>query len=263
VKHAMFLAAGPHDEMIAWTKKYESAGLDSSWQAELTNSALIQLAAIAPSIGSIKIGSGVALAFNYSPVMLAFQAMELDFLSQGKFILGLGVAHQNRNNNWYAGRDEGKPVSQMREYIEVLELIMDKAPTVGEIDYQGKFYHLHARNFFARTTPQPRSRLPIYIAAAKPRMAVLKGELRDGLIGKPVFSPRHVRGHILPALKTGLDKAGRSRSDVEVLRQCFAAHGFAETVEQVRSLQRKPDTDKAVELIPNEMVDTFLCGWAD
>ena len=108
------------------------------------------------------------------------------------------------------------------------------------------------------------------------------------MIGNPVFSPRQVRDHILPALKTGLDKAGRSRSDVEVLGQCFAiidddlttayrigagammfsiwariydevfaAYGFSETVERVRSLQRKPDTDKAVELIPNEMVDAF------
>ncbi|MCZ6719731.1 MAG: LLM class flavin-dependent oxidoreductase [Gammaproteobacteria bacterium] len=288
MKHAMFLATGPHDEMVAWAKKYESAGFDSLWQAELTNSALIPLAAIAPSVGHIKIGSGVVLAFNHSPVMLAFQAMDLDFLSQGKFILGLGVAHQNRNNNWYAGRDEGKPVSQMREYIEVLQLIMDKAPTGGEIDYQGKFYHLHARNFFARSTPQPRSRVPIYIAAVKPRMVALTGELGNGLIGNPLFSPQHVRDLILPALKTGLDKAGRSRSDVEVLGQCFAiidddlstayrigagammfsiwarmyddifaAHGFSETVGKVRAMQRTPDNDKAVELIPNEMVDAF------
>ena len=70
MKHAMFLAVGPHDEMVAWAKKYESAGFDSLWQAELTNSALIRLAAIAPSVGSIKIGSGVVLAFNYRDKIL-------------------------------------------------------------------------------------------------------------------------------------------------------------------------------------------------
>ena len=39
--------------------------------------------------------------------------------------------------------------------------------------------------------------------------------------------------------------------------EVFAAHGFSETVEQVRSMQRTPDTDKAVELILDDMVDAF------
>lgn len=288
MKYSMFLPVGTHDEMVAWAKKYEDAGFDSLWQAELTNSALIPLAAIAPALNNIKIGSGVVLAFTHSPVMLAFQALDLDFLSRGKFTLGLGVAHQNRNNNWYAGRDEGKPVSQMREYIEVLHLIMDSASKGGDVEYQGKFYHIHARNFFARTIPQPRPRAPIYIAAVKPRMAALTGELGDGLIGNPMFSPRHVRENILPPLKTGLDKAGRSRSAIEVLGQCFVvidddlttayrigagammfsiwariyddifiAHGFADPVEKVRAMQRTPEKEKAIELIPREMVDAF------
>ena len=288
MKYSMFLSAGPHDEMVGWAKKYEAAGFDSLWQAELTTSAMIPLAGIAPNVHTIKIGAGVVLAFNHSPVMLAFQALDLDMLSQGKFILGLGVAHQHRNNNWYAGRDEGKPVSQMREYIEVLRLIMGKAEAGGEVYYEGKFYNIRARNFFPRPTPNIRPRVPIYIAAVKPRMAALTGELGDGLIGNPMFSPQHVRENILPPLKTGLDKAGRNRSDVEVLGQCFVvidddlatahrigagamlfsiwariyddifiAHGFGETVEKVRALQNTPDKDKGLNLIPNEMVDAF------
>ena len=39
--------------------------------------------------------------------------------------------------------------------------------------------------------------------------------------------------------------------------EVFTAHGFSETVEQVRSMQRTPDTDKAVELILDDMVDAF------
>ncbi len=288
MKYSMFLAAASHDEMVGWVKKYEAAGFDSLWQAELTNSALIPLAGIAPNIQTIKIGAGVVLAFNHSPVMLAFQALDLDLLSQGRFTLGLGVAHQHRNNNWYAGRDAGKPVSQMREYIEVLQLIMDKAEAGGEVNYEGKFYNIRARNFFPRPNPKPRPRVPLYVAAVKPRMAALTGELGDGLIGNPMFSPQHVRENILPPLKTGLDRAGRSRSDVEVLGQCFvvidddlataqrvgagamlfsiwariyddifAAHGFTDTVEKVRALQSTPDKDKGFDLIPNEMVDAF------
>ncbi len=288
MKHAMFLPGGPSEVLIDWAQKIEAAGFDSLWQAELVNSALIPLAAVAPAVKKVKLGTGVVLAFTHSPVMLAFSALDLDFLSQGRFILGLGVAHPNRNNNWYAGRDAGKPVSQMREYLQVLKLIMEKAPKGGEVEFEGKFYQIRARNFFVRSTPQPRPQIPLYIAAVKPRMAELTGELADGLVGNPMFSPKHVREVILPPLQAGLSKAGRKRSDVEILGQCFTvieddlstayrigagamlfsiwariyddiftAHGFTETIERVRAMQQTPERLKAIELIPPEMVDAF------
>jgi probable F420-dependent oxidoreductase len=288
MQYAMFLPGGSSEVLIDWARKIEAAGFDSLWQGELVNSALLPLAAVAPAVKKIKLGAGVVLAFTHSPVMLAFAALDLDFLSQGRFILGLGVAHQNRNNNWYAGHDAGKPVAQMREYLRVLRLIMAKSATGGEVDFPGEFYHLHARNFFSRSTPQPRPQVPIYIAAVKPRMAALTGELADGLVGNPMFSPHHVRENIVPGLQVGLNKAGRKRSDLEVLGQCFTvidddlatayrvgagammfsiwaniyddiftAHGFSETIAQVRAMQRTPDRQRAIELIPHEMVDAF------
>jgi len=288
MKYAMFLPGGPAEVMIDWAREIEAAGFDSLWQGELINSALLPLAVVAPAVKRVKLGAGVVLAFTRSPVMLAFEALDLDFLSDGRFLLGLGVAHQNRNNNWYAGHDAGKPVSQMREYLQVLRLIMEKAAKGGEVEFPGEFYKIHARNFFARSTPQPRPQVPLYLAAVKPKMAALTGELADGLVGNPMFSPQHVRENILPPLQAGLSKPGRKRSDVEVLGQCFAvieddfatayhvgagamlfsiwaniyddifaAHGFAETVAKVRAIQRTPDRSKAPDLIPREMVDAF------
>lgn len=288
MQHAMFLPNGSPEVMIDWARKIEAAGFASLWQGELTNSALLPLAAVAPAVKSIKLGAGVVLAFTHSPVMLAFAALDLDFLSNGRFTLGLGVGHQHRTNNWYAGRDAGKPVAQMREYLHVLRLIMDKASTGGEVEFQGEFYQLRSRNFFARSTPQPRPRVPLYLAAVKPQMARLTGELGDGLIGNPMFSPQHVRENIVPPLQVGLNKAGRKRTDLEVLGQCFTvvdddlatayrigagamvfsvwaliyddifiAHGFADTVARVRALQRTPERMSAIDLIPPEMVDAF------
>lgn len=288
MKHAMFLPGSSPEGMLDWAHKIESAGFNSLWQGEIVNSALLPLAAVAPATSKIKLGAGVVLAFTHSPVMLACAALDLDFLSQGRFILGLGVGHERRNNNWYTGRDAGKPISQMREYLQVLRLIMEKAPSGGEVEFQGQFYQIHAHNFFSRSTPKPRPQVPLYIAAVKPKMAMLTGEMADGLVGNPMFSPQHVRENILPALQVGLDKAERKRSDVEVLGQCFAvvendlatayrigagammfsiwayiyddifaAHGFAETVAQVRALQNAPERMQAIELIPTEMVDAF------
>jgi alkanesulfonate monooxygenase SsuD/methylene tetrahydromethanopterin reductase-like flavin-dependent oxidoreductase (luciferase family) len=227
------------------------------------------------------------LAFNHSPVMTAFAAMDLDFLSGGRFILGLGAAHPNRNNNWYGGRDAGKPVSQMREYVEVLRAVMDTAAG-GNLRYDGTYYHVDARGLFPRSLPPPRPRVPIYLASVKPRMTALAGEVADGVIGNPMFSPRHVREVILPPLGEGLARAGRRREQIEVLGQCFtvidddlatayqvgagamlfniwariyddifAAHGFGGIADEVRALQRTGDRARAIERIPRELVDTF------
>lgn len=289
MQYAMFLPYDTPDTMLEWARKLERAGFASVWQGELTNSALLPLAAVAPALERIKLGAGVVLAFTHSPVMLAFEALDLDYFSHGRFILGLGVAHPNRNNNWYAGHDAGKPVAQMREYIEVLRLVMDTAQQGGgSIDYDGRFYQIRARNFFGRANPQPRPQVPIYLAAVKPRMAALTGELADGLVGNPMFSPKYIADTIVPNLAAGLRKAGRQRSDIEVLGQCFAvvdddlatayrvgagamlfsiwamiyddifaAHGFADTVAQVRATRRSRQRLDAIELIPKDMVDAF------
>jgi hypothetical protein len=120
MRYAMFLPGGPPEVMLDWARRIEDAGFASLWQAELVSSALVPLAAVAPAVRRITLGSGIVLAFTHSPVMLAFAALDLDLLSGGRFVLGLGVGHPNRTNNWYAGRDVGKPVAQMREVGNLL-----------------------------------------------------------------------------------------------------------------------------------------------
>jgi probable F420-dependent oxidoreductase len=290
MKHAMFLPGGPPARMIEWARRIESAGFDSIWQGEFVNSALIPLAAIAPATTRIKLGAGVVLAFTQSPVMLTFAALDLDYLSGGRFTLGLGVAHPNRNNNWYGGHDAGKPVSQMREYLEVVRLITDRSAAGGQIEYEGKYYHVRARDFTPRRVNQPRPRFPIYVAGVKPKMATLAGELADGLIGNPMFSPRYVRDHVVPSVSAGLAKSNRKRPDFEILGQCFTviendlatayrlaarafmfsiwariyddimiAEGFGDVVNEARALNKSGKAEAALDRIPREMVDAF---WA-
>jgi probable F420-dependent oxidoreductase len=287
MKYAMFLPAGPLGTLVDWARKIEDAGFDSLWQGELVNSALIPLAAVAPAVKRIRLGTGISLAFAHSPVMLAFAALDLDLISEGRFTLGLGVAHPNRNNHWYAGRDDGRPLSQLRECIRVIRLIMEKAPGGGEVAFEGEHYHLRARRFFPRTIRQPRERVPVYVAAVQRRMSALAGELADGLIGNPLFSTEHVREVVAPGVRKGLEKAGRERSEVEILGQCFAvidddlsaayriaagallfsvwariydpifeARGFGKAVQEIRALQEAGGRDPR-DAIPPEMVDAF------
>lgn len=287
MKRAAFLPVGSVDSMIAWAKRFEEAGFDSLWHGELVNAAMIPLAAIATALKRIKLGTGINLAFAHSPVMLAFAAMDMDLVTGGRFNLGLGVAHPNRNNNWYAGRDDGKPLGQLREFVALVRLIMERAPGGGEIRFDGKHYQVHARRFFPRMIPQPRERIPVYIAAVQRRMSALAGEVADGLIGNPLFSVQHLKQIVLPGLASGLLKSGRKRAEVELLGQCFAvidedlqaarrvgagallfsiwariydpifeAHGFGRVLQEVREIQKTGGRDP-IDVIPAEMVDAF------
>ncbi len=286
--YAAFLPGSQPAEWTAWASRYETAGFSSLWQGELMNSSLIPLAALLPSTRRIDLGTGVALAFTHSPVMLTFAAMDMDLASGGRFRLGLGVAHPNRNNHWYAGRDAGRPIAQLREYVEVSRLVMEKAQVGGELEYEGEFYRLRARNFFARPTRQPRPRVPIYLAAVQRQMARLAGEVADGLIGNPLFSVQHVRDVVAPAVAEGLARANRSRADLELMGQCFtvieedpdtayevaarallfsiwariydpvfSAHGFEDVVSRVRDAQKSGAGLDAARVVPREMVDAF------
>jgi len=288
MKYGMFLPSGPLARLTESARKIESAGFDSIWQGEFVNSALIPLGLVIPATERIKLGAGIVLAFAHSPVMITFAALDLDYLSGGRFILGLGAAHPNRNNNWYAGHDAGKPVSQMREYVQLVRLITEKSPVGGPIEFQGTYYHVRARDFTPRRTEKPRPRFPIYIAAVKPKMAQLTGELADGLIGNPMFSPRHVRENVLPAVSSGLKTSNRDRAGFEILGQCFTvidndlatayrvaartflfsiwariyddimtAEGFGHVLEEVRTLQKSGKPEAAIEKIPREMIDAF------
>jgi alkanesulfonate monooxygenase SsuD/methylene tetrahydromethanopterin reductase-like flavin-dependent oxidoreductase (luciferase family) len=290
MKKAAFLPAGSVDSMIAWAKRIEAAGFDSLWHGELVNAAMIPLAAIAPALKRIRLGTAINLAFTHSPVMLAFAAMDMDLVSEGRFTLGLGVAHPNRNNNWYAGRDDGKPLGQLREYVALVRLIMEKAPGGGEILFDGKHYHVHARRFFPRMIAQPRARQPVYIAAVQRRMSALAGEVADGLIGNPLFSVRHLEDVVVPGLEAGLARSGRARADVELLGQCFTvvdddlaqarrvaagallfsvwariydpifeAHGFGQVLREVREIQKTGGRDP-IDAIPPEMIDAFCAA---
>ncbi len=295
MKVAAFLPGRSAAEWTAWARRFEEAAFDSLWHGEIVNSALIPLAVAAPATSRIGLGTGVSLAFNHSPVMLAFAALDMDVASGGRFRLGLGVAHPNRNNHWYAGRDEGRPLAQMRDYVATVRVAMRVAQEGGAVDYEGPFYHVRARQFFSRPVEQPRPAVPVYLAAVGPRMSALAAEVAEGLVGNPLFSPQHLREVVAPAVTRGMEKSGRSRADFELLGQCFtvidddletatrvaarallfsvwariydgvfADHGFADVVDRVREDQRGGAGLEAAKAIPQEMVDAFCAvGSAD
>src|SRR4051812_34955632 len=77
-------------ETAAAARRAEELGLEGVFSIQLASNPFVPLAAAAVPTRSLRLGTGIALAFTRSPLETAFAALDLDHLSEGRFTLGLG-----------------------------------------------------------------------------------------------------------------------------------------------------------------------------
>ncbi len=197
----------------------EDLGYDSVWTAEAYGSdAVTPLAWIAAKTERIKIGSAVFQIPARTPAMTAMTATTLDLMSNGRFLLGLGVSGPQVVEGWH-GKPFGKPLQVTREYVEILRTIFARDEPV---EYDGTYYQLPYRGDDATGLGKPlkimmkpkNPNMPILIAAIGPKNVQLTAEIADGWL--PVFfSPERTASIYQPLLEAGFarsaepDKADR------------------------------------------------------
>src|SRR5690606_12080604 len=108
------LVAGDPAGLAGFARAAERAGIARLWAPELHRSATVPLAVAAAATERIELGTGIALAFTRSPMVMALEALDLDELSGGRFVLGLGAGVRRLNARWHAGPYD-PPVARMRE----------------------------------------------------------------------------------------------------------------------------------------------------
>ena len=190
----------------------ESLGYDSVWTAEAYGSdALTPLAWIAARTERIKVGSAVFQMPARTPAMTAMTAATIDEMSNGRFILGLGVSGPQVVEGWH-GRAFGKPLTITREYIEILRRIFARDEPV---EFAGTYYQMPYRGADATGLGKPLKMmlhpqnpdLPIYLAAIGPKNVTLAAEIADGWL--PVFfSPERTSETYQPLLDEGFALSG-------------------------------------------------------
>jgi len=121
-----------------------------------------------------KIGSSIINIFSRSPASIAMGAVTVDTISKGRLVLGLGTSSNAIVENFH-GMDFKNPVSRMKEYVEIIRLILSGKP----VDYSGNIFNL--KNFTLLVKPQ-RQKIPIYLAAINQKMVELTWEIADGVI---------------------------------------------------------------------------------
>jgi alkanesulfonate monooxygenase SsuD/methylene tetrahydromethanopterin reductase-like flavin-dependent oxidoreductase (luciferase family) len=105
-------------------------------------------------------------------------ALDLDHLSHGRFVLGLGTGPKHWTKGYY-GMPYDKPVSRLREVVQILRHVEDGARTGTMKPWQGDCYQLEFHGY-EPTAPPYRVRLPVWIAALRPRMANWREKLPTG-----------------------------------------------------------------------------------
>ncbi|HVL86242.1 MAG TPA: LLM class flavin-dependent oxidoreductase [Pseudonocardia sp.] len=188
----------------AAARRAEERGFESVWTTEFYDrSATVSLAAMAAATSTITVGSGIAYAVGRSPLVLAIEARDLDELSGGRLVLGLGTGAKRMQQDWH-GADGLSPAPRVEELVPLLRRIW--AMDAAGVHHEGRFYRM-ALQPTADVTP--RAPIPVYLAGFNARMVQAAGAVADGLVGHPIFTPRYVREVVRPALDAGGARAGR------------------------------------------------------
>jgi probable F420-dependent oxidoreductase len=280
-------------ELRGAARAAEAGRFESIWVAELHRSAFVPAAAIADSTSRIAIGTAIALAFVRSPMTTALSALDMDELSGGRFILGLGAGVRRLNEDWHH-RPYGKPAPHLREVVSVVRRFVADAHRGVDIAFEGEYEPTRVRNY-QRPFPPERETIPIYLAGMGPWMLRLAGEIGDGWIAHELGSPAYLRERAIPRLMEGLQRSERQSSALKIMtsaccvplpdgRQArryaaglvafyasvrsydefFDFHGFLQEAREVQRRFREGDLAHMADACPDEMVDLLtIAGTPD
>ena len=205
----------------------EELGFSGLWTSETKHDSFLPLAVAAGATERLTLGNSVAIAFSRSPMVTAQLAWDLQDLSGGRFILGLGTqvkAHITRRFSmpW------DKPASRLEDYIRALRAIWGSFQSEGKLKYEGEFYQHTLMTPFFNPGPIEHPGIPIYIAGVNTRLARLAGSLCDGFHVHPFHTPEYVRQVVRPAVEEGASGEGRDVREVELATSVFVITGESE-----------------------------------
>src|ERR1043166_9727026 len=225
----------PGPVLAGATKQCEDLGLEGIWSIQLWGSPFVTLAGAAMASSKLKLGTGVALAFVRSPLDTASAALDVDTISGGRMVLGLGPSVRWWNEQWF-GVSYGKPIPHLREAVTVIRTIIARAHSgdLGKIETE--YYKLDLDRF-KTLAPPVRTHIPIYLPALYETAARVSGEAADGLAPHPICSEQWLLEHIAPSLEKGLQKAGRNRRafDLNICPWGVPAPTKKEAIEDARA----------------------------
>ncbi|HWT34474.1 MAG TPA: LLM class F420-dependent oxidoreductase [Microbacterium sp.] len=296
--------AGGFREAAAEVKQLESDGLGLVVVPEAYSfDAVSQLGYLAAQTSTIELASGILQLYTRTPSLTAMTAAGLDFVSDGRFTLGIGASGPQVIEGFH-GVPYDIPLTRTREIIEICRAVWRRE----RLDYHGRAYTIPLPASEGTGLGKPlklinepvRARIPIVVAALGPKAVAQAAEIADGWmptlfhperwsrvwgdvladgIAKRVDTLRDLDVYASPALYVGphADRAlsvvkehialyvgGMGARGRNFYNDVATGYGFGEAAEKIQDLYLAGRKDEAVAAVPDEFARAIsLVGTAD
>ena len=213
------------DDAAKQAQAAEAAGFDLVTCGELAHDSMLTMTLAANATQRIGTMTSVTIAFPRSPMVLAMQAWDIQRLSKGRFSIGLGSQVKGHNERRFGG-SWSAAAPRMKEYIQMMRAIWDSWQDDVPASFMGKEYRytLMTPNF--NPGPIEHDRPKIFLAVVGPAMARVAGEVADGVLPHGgIMTDRYMREVLLPNVKIGLERSGRTWKDIEIAASGYLALG--------------------------------------
>ncbi len=196
----------PPARIGALAEAAERAGFSAVFVAEGHGDALSLCHPVAAATRRARVGTAIANAALRPPVLAAKTAAQLDQAANGRFVLGLGVGNSVMNARF--GVQPHPPLPMIGEYVGVIRAVL-RGQAAG---YDGRVFRT---GMVPLDSPPLRADLPIYLAALRPRMLELAGQIADGVILN-LMTPVQA-GQAASVARAAARAAGRDPASVEIV----------------------------------------------
>jgi F420-dependent oxidoreductase-like protein len=293
--------AGGFKEVAAEVADLERAGLDIVFVPEAYSfDAVSALGYLAASTERVQLASGILQLYTRTPTLTAMTAAGLDYVSDGRFILGLGASGPQVIEGFH-GVPYDAPIARTREVIDICRQVWRRET----VQHHGKHYTIPLPAEQGTGLGKPlklinkpvRERIPILVAALGPKNVELAAEIAEGwqpifylpekaqdVWGKALASGQAKRDPALgdldvyagPALAIGenvepmrefvkpqlaLYIGGMGAKDKNFYHTLATRYGYGAAADRIQELYLSGDKDSAVKAVPDELVrDISLIG---
>jgi F420-dependent oxidoreductase-like protein len=220
--------AGGFKETAAELADFEKAGLDIVFVPEAYSyDAVSQLGYLAAVTERVQLASGIMQLYSRTPTLTAMTAAGIDFVSDGRFSLGIGASGPQVIEGWH-GVPYDAPLARTRETIEICRTVWRRE----RLEYDGKHYQIPLPEGQGTGLGKPlklinhpvRERIPIILAALGPKNVEMAAELAEGW--EPIFYyPEKAKAVWGPSLEAGRAKRDPALGPLDVIAQTALAIG--------------------------------------
>ena len=208
-------------------KNLEDAGYDGAFTYEGPHDPFLPLVGAALSTEKIELMTSIAVAFARNPMILANLGFDLNLLSKGRFILGLGSQIKPHITKRFS-MPWSSPAARMKEMISAIQAIWDCWQNGTKLDFRGEFYSHTLMTPFFTPASNPYGIPKIYVAAVGPLMTKAVAESADGLLVHPFHTVKYMEEITLPGVREGLAEANKSEKNFDFSISVMTATGLDE-----------------------------------